>query len=263
VFRAIEKWAPTFLIDEFDSSGEEMREALRQVLNSGFQRTGRVLRCVGDNHDLEAFSTFSPKALAGIGELSDTCQSRAVRLPLARRKRDEPVASFRHFDGTVLRRKCARWARDNFNQLKAARPAMPKELTDRQADGWESLVAIADACGWGPEAREAALLLCQKMIGESLTIGLLEDIRRVFNDLAGEDDRLKTEVLLRELNGMSDRPWATLCGGQPLHAFRLSKMLARYAIAPAVLDFAREDRSHRARGYLLAWFEDAFSRYLP
>ncbi len=72
LFRTIEKYRPTLLIDEADMFIRENDE-LRGVLNSGHTRTTAiVIRAVGDDHDPRAFSTWCPKAVALIGRLPDT-----------------------------------------------------------------------------------------------------------------------------------------------------------------------------------------------
>ena len=69
LFRAVEKWKPTLLIDEADTYLRE-NEELRGVLNSGHNRAGAwILRCVGEDHEPRNFSTWAPKAIALIGKL--------------------------------------------------------------------------------------------------------------------------------------------------------------------------------------------------
>src|SRR5262249_35965601 len=46
--------------------------------------------------------------------------------------------------GEPIRRRLAAWAATVLNQATAARPNMPKGVEDRDADMWESLLAIAD-----------------------------------------------------------------------------------------------------------------------
>jgi len=67
IYRAIEAFGPSLLIDEADTFLPDNRE-LRGVLNSGHtRRTAYVLRCDGDSHDPRRFSTWCPKAIALIG----------------------------------------------------------------------------------------------------------------------------------------------------------------------------------------------------
>lgn len=68
LFRAVEKWRPTLLIDEADSFLRD-NEDLRGILNSGHVRTTAfVIRTVGDEHEPKTFSTWGPKAIALIGK---------------------------------------------------------------------------------------------------------------------------------------------------------------------------------------------------
>ena len=69
VFRSIEKWQPTLIIDEADTFLKDNDE-LRGVLNSGHSRdTAFVVRTVGDDHDPRKFSTWAAKTIAMIGSL--------------------------------------------------------------------------------------------------------------------------------------------------------------------------------------------------
>jgi len=46
-----------------------------------------------------------------------------------------------------LRRCIARWVAEHLSALRAADPAVPEELDDRQADNWRPLLVIADEAG--------------------------------------------------------------------------------------------------------------------
>ena len=55
LFRKIEQEAPTLLLDEVDAiftakNGDEGKEALRALLNAGFERRATVARCDGSDH---------------------------------------------------------------------------------------------------------------------------------------------------------------------------------------------------------------------
>lgn len=102
LFRIIEDWHPTLLIDEADSFAKE-NEELRGVLNSGHSREGaRVLRVEGESGDRQptVFSTWAPKMLAAIGSLPGTVESRALIIRLQRRKpgSEAPRLGRRKFD---------------------------------------------------------------------------------------------------------------------------------------------------------------------
>ena len=163
LFRATEKWRPTLLIDEADTHLEKSDE-LRGILNSGHTKDmAFVLRTVGDDHEPRRFSTWAPKAIACIGKLADTLLDRAIHVQMRRKKAGEGVERLKNFDGTNIRRRCLRWAKDNEKDLKSSDPPIPATLHDRAADNWEPLLAMADIAGgdWPSLARKAAQRLTE------------------------------------------------------------------------------------------------------
>ena len=90
---------------------------------------------------------------------------------MVRKRRDEQVKRLRRRDGEdldALGQKSARWASDNLESLRSARPEMPSGLSDRAADAWEPLFAIADFSGgdWPRRARKASLALSGEHVNE-------------------------------------------------------------------------------------------------
>jgi hypothetical protein len=128
LYRSIEKWQPTLIIDEADVAFVQ-NEDLRAVVNSGWTRGQGVVRCEGDDNEPRLFSTFCPKAIGLKGkQLPDTTASRAIVVELRRKLADERVADFRHVDDTglsELRRKLCRWAIDNGEALSKTDPTLP------------------------------------------------------------------------------------------------------------------------------------------
>src|SRR5262249_22801577 len=56
LYRSIEKWHPSFVIDEFDNVlADDNKLALRSVINSGHTRNTGVLRINKDTHEPELF----------------------------------------------------------------------------------------------------------------------------------------------------------------------------------------------------------------
>ena len=120
LFRAIEKWRPTLLIDEAETYLRH-NEELRGVLDSGHNRAAAwILRCVGEDHEPRKFSTWCGKAIALIGKLPATLASRSVHIEMRRLKPDETVEQLRpdrlaHLE--PLRRMAWRWALDHYESL--------------------------------------------------------------------------------------------------------------------------------------------------
>ena len=95
VFRAVEKWSPTVLIDEADTFLRDNNE-LRGILNSGHQRRNAyVVRTVGEDHEPKRFRTWGPKAVALIGKLPATLSSRAIHIEMRRKTAAERVTPLR------------------------------------------------------------------------------------------------------------------------------------------------------------------------
>lgn len=115
LFRTIEKFEPTLLVDEADTFLAE-REELRGVLNTGHDRQGaQIVRCVGEDREVRCFKTWAPVAIAAIGTIAETLHDRSVVVQMKRRSPGESVSPLRrrHLGALAhLPRKCARWAAD-------------------------------------------------------------------------------------------------------------------------------------------------------
>jgi len=265
VFRKIDQEGPTLLLDEADAifgRAADRYEGLRALLNAGNRRGTKVPRCAAFGAELVEFDVFCPKAIAGIGELPTTVADRSIPIRLRRRnRRTEPVERFRRREVepaavelvTALRAALAE------DELRAARPELPVELSDRAADGWEPLLAIADAAGeaWGRRARLAAVALqgSGMLDVESEGIRLLCDVHAVFDEQGVE--RLGTAELLAALCADEGAPWGDY-RGRTLSPHRLASLLRQYGIRSA----QRRDNGPAVRGYERADFADAWERYL-
>lgn len=273
LFRVVEMYMPTLLIDEADTFLKE-REELRGILNAGHTRsTAQVIRTVGDDHEPRIFRTFCPKAIAAIGALPGTIEDRAIRIRMKRRTPGERVDRLRRdrIDAELkpLRSKAARWAEENAALVHDAEPDVPSTLHDRAADNWRPLLAIADLAGgiWPQRARNAAKILSGVDDDtQDLSIELLGDIREVFT--ARNDGRIGTDELLRALHGMKERPWGDLYRGQ-FNARGVARLLKPFGIASKTMRLKLPEahpepgKANIAKGYERADFEDAFRRYLP
>ena len=261
VFRVIEKYAPTLMIDESDSFVRD-NEELRGILNAGNCRgTAFVIRCVGEGSRLEekVFGCFGPKLFAGIGKLPGTLEDRSIIIRMRRKLGSEGVERLRRLDGSDLRQKCMRWTDDHQDKIEEADPPIPDELNDRAADIWRPLITIADLAGgeWPGIARKAASGLSEEKDDDSLNVKLLSDIREYFE--ARELGRVFTRDLLAYLISLDERPWRTFNRGFEISARQLSDRLRGFGIRSRDV---RIETDH-AKGYLLADCEEAFNRYLP
>jgi len=118
LFRAIDAFGPTMLLDEADRFLKQNSELIG-VINAGHTCDGTVLRTVGDSHEVKAFKASCPTVISGIGRVPDTIEDRSIIIKLERRRADEPITRLR-MDRTpdldLLAQKAARWASDHIVQ---------------------------------------------------------------------------------------------------------------------------------------------------
>lgn len=262
VFRTVEKWSPTLLVDEADSFMRGNDE-LRGILDSGhLKASAYVIRTVGNDHEPKQFRTWCPKAIAMIGKLSATLASRAIhiqlrRATLAEAEAHEPLRIDR-LDFTPLLRQAARWAGDHLDELRAADPELPDGFSGRAADNWRPIIAIADLAGgdWPERAGAAAKALAGVDKGMTRGIELLADIRTVFDER--RVDRIASTTLVGGLVEMEDRPWPEWRHGKPITTTGIARLLKSFRIKPTKW----KDDGITVRGYRKIDFNDSFNRYL-
>ena len=262
LFRSIDAWQPTLLVDEADAFMRE-NEELRGLLNCGHTRdSAYTVRIVGEAMTPTRFNVWGAKALAGIGQLADTLMDRAVTLELRRKLEHETVERLRHAEPDLfdtLSAKLARFADDYRETVRVARPDLPHSLNDRAQDNWEPLLAIAQVAGgvWPDRARHAALKLSGT---ESATVSagteLLADIQEVFEHT--RLDKISTVELIRALCEDEEKCWATWNHGKQINPRQFARRLSGYGIKSKTIRLGHET----AKGFEVAQFKDTFARYL-
>ncbi len=266
VFRTIDKFKPTLLIDEADTFIAKNDE-LRGVINAGHTRvTAQVIRSEGDNHEPRVFSTWSAKGIALIGRLRDTIEDRSILITLRRRRPAEKVGRLRGAEvfglHEPLRQMAARWAADHAVDVGRSRPTAVSGLNDRAVDNWEPLLAIADIAGgdWPERARRSARLVGGQSdeAASSRAEQLLHDLRDLYFERSAA--ALTSEEIVKALTSMEHRPWPEYRHEKPLSKNQLAALLRPFGVAPGQF---RDDRGDKGRGYKLEDLQDVFDRYLP
>jgi putative DNA primase/helicase len=275
IFRYIEEACPTLLIDEADTF-VNTNEEMRGILNSGHTRSAaNTIRNVEVGGEIRPrrFSTWAPKAIAGIGSLVDTLEDRSIILTLQRTGPGQKVVRLRRRDSSNferVRRKASRWADDNLRGLEEADAAdsvnVPEMSNDRAVDNWRPLLAIAELSGgaWPEKARQAALALSGEDPGAgSLGVRLLADIRDAFK--SGEEG-IFTKTLIERLTADPEKPWADYKNGKALGPKHIGDLLRPFCITSetvrpneaGITDPGVKD----AKGYKRVRFEEAWTSYL-
>ncbi|MFB6820314.1 DUF3631 domain-containing protein [Streptomyces virginiae] len=266
---------PTVLFDEVDTifgpkAGTD--EALRGFLNAGYRRTSGAVRCVGEgsNQNAQVFPSYCAVAMAGLGSLPDTVLSRSVIIRMRKRAPNEIAEPYRQRrdqkTGNALRDRLAVWADTVRDRVAEAWPEMPEGVTDRPADVWEALLAVADAAGglWPERARAACLELVHAGRDNdetSLGVRLLTDLRDKV--LCGAD-RMPTAAIIECLLRLDDAPWGDL-DDKPINSRALARLLGQY-VTPAgkpIKPRGIRTPSGFPKGYYAEDLADAWLRYCP
>jgi hypothetical protein len=263
LFRLIDSTKPTLLLDEVDNLLTEDKGAVLGLLNSGYERDGRALRCVGDQNELRAFSTFSPMAYAMIGSPPGTFDSRTITIEMRRATPAEASNLISLEDGEYedtrfrnLGRMAARWAKDNVQKLITARPDMAG-LVNRQADNWRPLFSVADVAGgqWLLRARTAAKALTAKPEASSVFVETLAAIEKI---ICGRDE-ITSQEIVDALVAIEGGPWAEWGkASKPITKNALARLLKPHKVRPG--DVGPENR--RQKGYRPSQFKHLFEAYL-
>lgn len=269
IFRAIDRWSPSFCFDEFDDVlKDDNKAALRSIINSGHVKGDTVLRCVGDDKVPKVFPTFAPKAIAMNGnKLPPATMSRCITIEQRRRKKAEGITKFKHQDDAglaELRSRLRRWAMDNEEALKDPTPLVPPEMWNRGEDNWLLQWAIADLCdgveGYGDKARAAAVKIIGKIDRQTSGEKALAAIKAIF---VSEESKWKgaeaiwSEDLIAAMTADPDSDWHEWRSGKPITQPQLARLLKRYAIRPEQVRIGTIQK----RGYVRARFQDAWEAY--
>lgn len=264
IFRAIEAWKPTLLLDEADTWARQ-NEELAGILNSGHtRRTARVIRVaeVDGQHLPVAFSTWCPMAIAGIGSQRDTLMSRSVIISLRRKLPDEKVARLPHDLHSQLlrvRRQAARWAADNAVTLGAMSVEPPACGNDRLQDNFTPLWRIAAVLGGPWPDRLSAAYVTQATTddddAEPAGIMMLRDIADIF--ASHRTDRIATTEIVMDLIALEERPWSDWRNGRPITAQSVAKQMKPFGVKVKVLKV----NGTATRVYLRSDVDAAAARY--
>ncbi len=264
LFRVLDARKPSVLIDEFDTIPEDRRDALANILKHGFHRAGRVHRVEGDSEKkVVEFVVFGPKALACIklSTLDAPTVSRCINIRMQRKKTAQKVARLRRYDGTEWRQKCMRWTQDHRERIEAATAVMPDALGDREQDIYEPLFVLANLAGgnWPEKIKAASLALCGESADAATdsSVSLLGWIQTYFAESGS--DKVSNSTLVDWLNAREDAPFSSWNDGKGIGQNEVRRHLAGFDIQPSTIRIG--DKT--AKGFRRAWFQDAFTAYLP
>ena len=268
IYRRVEDLQPCMLIDEFDSHGAS-NEALRNILNAAHEKEFAFIdRCNTNTNEPETFSAWAPMAIAGIGRLPDTLADRSIIITMQRRKASEHIADLSEDTAKAellrLQRMAYRWAQDNSDAIRAHKPEKLSWLMNRDADNWKPLLRIADIIGGHvPELARAACyhFVVEGKSQDSRAVQLISDIYEMFAGRGDEWDRLQSEIIVRCLLDMEERPYKEWTKqGKSITKNTMASALKRHHISSDTIHFPVIDKS--LKGYWRGPIQDAYERYV-
>lgn len=266
LFRSLDKWHPTLIVDEADRFLASNPE-LNGILNAGhLRRTAFVNRCVeiGGQQDVARFSVWGAQVIAGIGDQADTLTDRSVVIELRRRLQGEaverlPVDLFDRM--RPIRQRLMRWTADNAETIALSDAEPPECGDDRRRDNWTPLARIAEALGgpWPDRAMVAYAAAGRNDDdgAEPAGVLLMTDMIEIFARRGAE--RLPAREMLAELLILEERPWSGWARGRPITSHQIARLLRPFGIKSKNMRIGGEQGKAYDRQELVA----TFSRYTP
>lgn len=267
LFRSIDKFGPTLLLDEAETlrGKGDRSEYMRQILNAGNRHGAVVTRCVGEgkSQDVQDFCVFCPKVLACIGDAPDTIMDRSVIITMQRKKKEESVSKFHYRraqpKALAIRKRIEQFAATQLAEIDKVTAIELNFLEDREEEAWAPLFTIlmvADPTRMD-ELRECALHLSGKKHSrdedDNLSLRLLHDLREIWPKA---EPVAFTRTLLERLKGIEESAWANEVEMTPR---KLSRMLRGFGFSsPQSVRIGGET----AMGYHRTEAQEAFTRYL-
>jgi hypothetical protein len=264
LFRLIERFKPTLLLDEMEQIREkgERAQILRNLLNAGNRRDAVAIRCAEGGASIERCGVFCPKAIAAIGSLPDTITDRAIVIGMQRRTHEEKIERFlfqrAEPEARCIRERIADWAKTNGETIRQAYLAAPDLgfLEDRDAESWAplfSILAVADDSRLS-ELRNCAEALCGAKQADSaeehFAVRLICDAASVLRE---EEKHIASADLLERLKTVADAPWSE----DGFDQRRLAKHLRAFGLKPKPVRI--EDAT--PRGYDAEKIRESARRY--
>lgn len=255
--------ATSLMLDEADTFLTSAKDGIVGVLNGGYSRSGKVMRCEGDYNSAANFTTYFPVAVASIRRPPDTIFDRAIPVLLHRKPKeeikdvqmDDPMSLFE-----PVREFWTTWALENKSKLAEAQKIKPKSLgNDRAVMNWISLLTLANFVGerWFSYALKAYEALTLVEVEEDPKILLISDIYDVFE--SSKQDRFKSRDLIDALCAQDESIWKTENKGRKIDTRFIRSLLGDIVPKTKTIYFNKDDRD---KGYYRADFEAAFKKYL-
>jgi hypothetical protein len=255
LFRTISDERPTLFLDEAEWLREKSERAqiIRNILNAGHRANSVVIRCEKSG-ERNTFNVFCPKAIACIGSLTDTLESRSIHIAMQKRATNEKIRRFRYAnirkEAEPLRERIAAFVTASRKAIGGAYASLPDLpfLDDRAADNWSPLFAVVNLIDplRGRDLKQDAMTLCASradMVDDCLPLRLLSDFATVAR--TRQEDVIATSILIMGAMQIEEAPWGREVDLTPR---KVAKWLRGFSIWPT----RKESYRGYERGTILA-----------
>jgi hypothetical protein len=210
LFRCIQDWQSTVLIDEADLDLPDRAPVIRTILNAGYRRGNYVTRTEKssrDKHFVEQYDVFGPKIIVapfGVAQgdreqmLFDRC------IPITMQRTTDPDITKRKIDPKDsywwdIRNHLYHFALKHWREIEKNYSELPGklDLMSREYEKWSPLFAIAEYFGIFDEL----LKICREKVGEvfleeeseSSEVKLLRYVIKLYRDMNNDVHRFFKE----------------------------------------------------------------------
>jgi Protein of unknown function (DUF3631) len=248
----------TLFVEEGQSIFENKK--IQEIFDASWTQGGVVRRQFGGVR--MPFDVFCHKAIGMLGrDVPPASSTRMIFIRMREKLDTEIREDFKHRDDAEfqeIRRKAARWVADHREELDAANPKMPEKFSNRLAQNYKMMFAIADLLGGDLPAklRTAAERLAPPVdLNLSWHKQLLLDLRAYLRG-KGHPDTVTSADLVRHLLADDDSPWHHY-RGHKITKWELARLISKnYEIHPEHVG----DKKSRTRGYKVEKFAEDFAR---
>jgi hypothetical protein len=217
----------------------------------------------GNGWTPKRFSTFCPKAIAGLRTLPVTLASRCIPIRLQPRLASEYIepwfSSEPPQDAAGLRDRCAAWAAEHIDELGGLRRtvARPLDVGDRAFDVWRPVLAIGEIEGIAEIATVAATELNGRRVERARSDGLhaLDALARLLADRAN----VATADIAFVLNANDELDFADRRRGDGIIGRDVAKLLKPFGLRTKSV---RLD-ARTLKGYRAVDCAEGIARWLP
>lgn len=250
IYRSVQQFLPTMFIDEAEkltsNSKQSINTGLLEVLNSGYNSSGKVMRCQGDNYEVVEFSSFCPKMLAGINQIDGVLADRTISIQMTKSPKEFKKERYFNTDNEIvkeqrnIRELLYYFALDNvhsiFENYKKiySDPDYSKHIMDRNGDLWSPLISIAILL--------SSISKDESIIKDIMELCKQENKERKFDDLDNNSDHKIVTALAKLvedfnnpiLNFDNDHKTVTIFGNDLREYLIEEKVIASEMVAKAL-----------------------------